>query len=152
MWHARVVSVFGKENVVNLGLFLLRLGVGVNIFFLHGLDKARHYSERVGSFPDPLGMGHRHSLMLAVAAEFVGGILVTLGLAGRLAALLLAFSLGLTLFSGEAGLPWRQREATVLYLTATLAILMLGCGRWALDAVVWKRFRKGGSGASPAKR
>lgn len=146
------MSVFSRENSVNLGLFVLRLGVGVNMVLLHGLDKMRHFSERAASFPEHLGMGHRHSLMLAVAAEFVGGILVTLGLAGRLAALLLAFSLGLTLFAGEAGLPWRQREATVLYLTATLAILMLGCGRWALDTVVWKRFRKGGGGGAPAKR
>ena len=135
MCDAGSVSVFSRENTVNLGLFVLRLGVGVNVALLHGLDKVRHYS-----------------FMLAVAAEFVAGILVTLGLAGRLAALLLAVSLGLTLFSGEAGLPWRQREATVLYLTATLAILMLGCGRWALDAVLWKRFRKGGGGAAPAKR
>ena len=151
MCHALAVSVFSRENTVNLGLFILRLGVGLNVVFLHGLDKVRHYGQLASSFPEHLRMDHRHSLMLAVAAEFVGGILVTLGLAGRLAALLLAFSLGLTLFAGEAGLPWRQREATALYLTATLAILMLGCGRWALDAVVWKRFRKGG-GATPAKR
>ena len=151
MCHARAVAIFSRENSVNLGLLLLRLGVGVNMALLHGLDRVRHYSQLATSIPDPLGMGHRHSLMLAVAAEFVGGILVALGLAGRLAALLLAFSLGVTLFSGEAGLPWRQREATVLYLTASLAILMLGCGRWALDAVVWKRFRKGG-GAPAAKR
>jgi putative oxidoreductase len=151
MCDAVPVTVFSKENFVNLGLFLLRLGVGVNMTLLHGLDRVRNYSQLANSIPDPLGMGRRHSLMLVVAAEFVGGILITLGLAGRLAALLLAFSLGLTLFSGEAGLPWRQREATVLYLTASLAILMLGCGRWALDAVVWKRFRKGGGGA-PAKK
>jgi putative oxidoreductase len=151
MCDALSVSLFSRENTVNLGLFVLRLGVGVNMVLLHGLDKVRHYSERTGSFPGHLGMGHRHSLMLAVAAEFVCGILITLGLAGRLAALLLALSLGLTLFSVEAGLAWRQRETTVLYLTAALAVLMLGCGRWALDAVVWKRFRKGG-GASPTKR
>ena len=151
MCDAVPVTVFSKENFVSLGLFLLRLGVGVNMTLLHGVDRVRNYSQLANSIPDPLGMGRRHSLMLVVAAEFVGGILVTLGLAGRLAALLLAFSLSLTLFSGEAGLPWRQREATVLYLTASLAILMLGCGRWALDAVVWKRFRKGGGGA-PAKK
>jgi putative oxidoreductase len=145
------VSVFGRENTVNLGLLTLRLGVGVNLVFLHGLDKVRHYSERAASFPEHLGMGHRHSLLLAVAAEFVGGILIAVGLAGRLAALLLAFTLGLTLFVGDAGLPWRQRETTLLYLTATLAILLLGCGRWALDAVVGKRFRKGGGGG-PTKR
>ena len=151
MCDAVPVTVFSKENFVSLGLFLLRLGVGVNMTLLHGVDRVRNYSQLANSIPDPLGMGRRHSLMLVVAAEFVGGILVTLGLAGRLAALLLAFSLSLTLFSGEAGLPWRQREATVLYLTASLAILLLGCGRWALDAVVWKRFRKSGGGA-PAKK
>jgi putative oxidoreductase len=150
MCDAVPVAVFSKENFVSLGLFLLRLGVGVNMTLLHGVDRVRNYSQLANSIPDPLGMGRRHSLMLVVAAEFVGGILVTLGLAGRLAALLLAFSLSLTLFSGEAGLPWRQREATVLYLTASLAILLLGCGRWALDAVVWKRFRKGGG--APAKK
>jgi hypothetical protein len=59
--------------------------------------------------------------------------------------------MGVTFYSGEAGLPWRQREATLLYLAASLAILMLGCGRWALDSVVWKRFRRGG-GAAPARK
>ncbi len=152
MCDAVPVAAFSKENFVNLGLLLLRLGVGVNMTVLHGVDRVRNYSQLANSIPDPLGMGRRHSLMLVVAAEFVGGILVTLGLAGRLAALALAFSLSLTLFSGEAGLPWRQREATVLYLTASLAILLLGCGRWALDAVVWKRFRKGGGSAGPAKK
>jgi putative oxidoreductase len=148
MCHACAVSVFRRENIVNLGLFVLRAGVGINMVVLHGWDKVRHYGQMVSSFPDHLGMGHRHSLMLALAAEFVGGILVTLGLAGRLAALLVAFSVGLTLYSHESSL---QREPAVLYMTGALAILMLGGGRWALDAVVWKRFRKGG-GAAPAKK
>lgn len=67
------------------------------------MKRARHYSNRVSSFPDPLNMGHRYSLLLAVAAELVGGILITIGLAGRVAALLLAFSLGMAVFTGEAG-------------------------------------------------
>jgi putative oxidoreductase len=146
------VAALSKENFVNLGLLALRAGVGLNMVFLHGLERVRHYSNRVASFPDPLHMGHRYSLMLAVAAEFVGGILITLGLAGRLAALLLAFSLGLGLFAGDAGVTWRQRETATLYLAACLAILMLGCGRWALDPVVWKRFRKGGGGSPSPRR
>ena len=143
------VAAFNKENLSNLGLLALRLGVGLNMACLHGMERARHYSDRVFSFPDPLHMGHRYSLLLAVAAELVAGILITIGLVGRLAALLLAFSLGLAVFTGEAGASWRQREVATLYLTATLAILLLGCGRWALDAVVWKRFHKGGGSGSP---
>jgi len=151
MCHAEPVAIFSKENSVNFGLLALRAGVGLNMAFLHGLERVRHYRDHVASFPDPLHMGHRHSLMLAVAAEFVGAILISLGLAGRLAALLLAFSLGLALFTGEAGSTWRQRETATIYLAATLAILTLGCGRWALDAVVWKRFRKGGSASAPRR-
>ena len=148
MCHPAVVSVIRRENIVNLGLLVLRLGAGIDMVLLHGLDKARHYGQLASSFPAHLGMDHRHSLMLAVAAQFVGGILVTIGLLGRAAALLLAFSVALTLYSHESSIP---REPAVLYLSAALAILMLGCGRWALDAVVWKRFRKGG-GAGPTKK
>lgn len=144
-----------RESFVNLGLLALRASVGLNMALLHGVERVRHYSDRVSHFPDPLHMGHRYSLLLTVAAEFVGGILITLGLLGRVAAALLVFTLGLALFTGDAGANWRQREMTTLYLGATLAILMLGCGRYALDAVVWKRFKKGGGGKGappPGKR
>jgi putative oxidoreductase len=149
------VSAFNKESLANLGLFALRAGVGLNMALLHGVDRVRHYSDRVSSFPDPLHMGHRYSLLLTVAAEFVGGILVSLGLLGRLGAFLIVFSLGVSLFTGEAGSNWHQREISTLYLAGSLAILLLGSGRFALDAVLWKRFKKGGGGKgapAPGKR
>jgi putative oxidoreductase len=146
MCDPAAVAGFNRENFVNLGLLALRVGVGLNMALLHGVERVRHYSDRVSSFPDPLHMGHRYSLLLTVAAEFVGGILVTLGLAGRFGAFLLTFTLGLGLFTGDAGSTWRQRELTTLYLAGSLAILMLGCGRWALDPMLWKRLGKGGGG------
>lgn len=121
--------------------------------WLHGFDKVRNYSDKLASFPDPLHIGNRYSLILAVAAEFAGGILVTLGLLGRFAALLLAFQVGLTLFALDAGLPWRAREVGILYFAGSMTLLLLGCGRWSMDSIVWKRFRKGGGGApAPGKR
>lgn len=154
MCDPATVSVFHRESFVNLGLLVLRAGVGLNMALLHGVERVRHYSDRVSSFPDPLHLGHRYSLLLTVAAEFVGGILVTLGLAGRLAALLLAFTLGLGLVTGDAGATWRQRELTTLYLAGCLAIAMLGCGRWALDPLLGKRLKKGGGkgGSASGKR
>jgi putative oxidoreductase len=146
------VPGINRENLTNLGLLALRAGVGLNMALLHGIERVRHYSDRVSSFPDPLHMGHRYSLLLTVAAEFVGGILIALGLAGRGAALLLSFTLGLALFTGDAGSNWRQRELTTLYLAGTLAILLLGTGRWALDPMLWGRLKKRGGGgkSSPA--
>src|SRR5512141_2058244 len=124
MCDPATVAGINRENLVNLGLLALRAGVGLNMALLHGVERVRHYSDRVSSFPDPLHMGHRSSLLLPVAAEFVGVTLVTLGLAGRFGAFLLAFTLGVGLFTGDAGSTWRQRELTTLYLAGSLAILM----------------------------
>lgn len=151
MCQAVRVALFNKEAFTNLGLLLLRAGVGIPMAWLHGLDKVQRFSARVSSFPDPLGIGSRYSLVLALAAEFAGGILLTLGLAGRVAALLLAFEVGLTLFVVDAALPWKARESVILYFAGSLALLLVGCGRWSLDAVVWKRMRRGGGAAPPPR-
>jgi len=106
------VAPFSRENFANLGPLSLRLGVGFNMACLHGMERARHYSNRLSSFPDPLHMGHRYSLLLAVAAELVGRILITVGLAGRVAALLLAFSLGMAVWLRASGIRKPQRQCS----------------------------------------
>jgi putative oxidoreductase len=144
------VPGFNRETLANLGLLVLRAGVGVPVAWLHGLEKVQRFSDKVASFPDPLGMGSRYSLVLALAAEFVGGILLTLGLAGRAAALLLTLHMGVVLFVVDASLPWKAREVVMLYFAASLALLLVGGGRWSLDAVVRRRLGKGG--AAPGRR
>jgi putative oxidoreductase len=128
--------------------------VGVNMASLHGWDKLSHFSSRLGSVPDPFGMGPKYALMVTVAGEFVGGVLLATGLIGRAGAFLVAFASGLNLFSTLHGSSWHERELWGLYLAASLTVLLLGCGRYSLDSVVWKRFGKGGGkGApSPAKK
>lgn len=132
-----------KDVPLNFTLLLLRIVVGGQIAWLHGWDKFQHFSARVASYPDPLGIGHRHALTFAIASELVGGVLLALGLASRPAALLICASLGLTLFTGYTNMPWSMREMWFLYAVCTLAVLFLGAGRFALDTLVWKRFRKG---------
>lgn len=143
-----------KELPSNFALLVLRAVAGVNVACLHGWDKLHHFGSQVSGFPDPLGMGHKYSLVLAIAGEFVGGIFLAAGLLGRAAAFVLSFVVALTLFSGLHSASWREREVWTLYFAASLAILLLGCGRYALDGVVWKRFGKGGGKgtAQPPKR
>jgi putative oxidoreductase len=140
-----------KELASNIVLLVLRAVVGLNMALLHGWDKLHHFSAKAATFPNPLGLGHKYSLVLAVAGEFFGAILMATGLLGRLGAFLVALVSGLTLFSIMHGTPWREREAMELYFAASVTILLLGCGRYSLDTVVWKRFHKGG-GQAPAKR
>jgi putative oxidoreductase len=139
-----------KELASNVVLLVLRAVVGVNLAWLHGWDKLHHFSAKVGSFPDPLSITHKYSLVLAVAGEFFGAILMAAGLLGRVGAFLVALVTGLTLFSLLHGTPWREREVWELYFAASTTILLLGCGRYSLDALVWKRLGKGGGKAAPA--
>ena len=145
---------FSKELPSNVVLLVLRAVVGLNMAFLHGWDKLHHFTSRLGSVPDPFGMGPKYALMVAVAGEFFGGLLLATGLLGRVGAFLAAFSVALTLFSTIHGGAWHERELWGLYFAASLTILLLGCGRYSLDSVVWKKLGKGGSkGApSPAKK
>ena len=139
-----------RELPSNVVLLVLRAVVGVNMACLHGWDKLHHFSAKLGSVPDPFGMGPKYSLMLAVAGEFFGGILLATGLVGRAGAFLVAVVAALTLSSTLHGAAWHERELWGLYLAASLTVLLLGCGRYSLDSVVWKKFGKGA--ASPAKK
>ncbi len=125
-----------KETLGDMGLFILRIGTGLQLAFLHGLDKARHFAERMPTWADPLNLGHKRSLQLTVAAEFFCALLLVLGLASRLAALTIAFSLAVMMLLVHRADPWGQREATVLYFCAAMAILLLGPGRFSIDRVV----------------
>jgi len=139
-----------KELRSNAILLVLRAVVGINMACLHGWDKLHHFSARAGSFTDPLGIGHKYSLMLTIAGQLVGGILLATGLLGRVGAFLVAFSVALTLFSSPHGTPRHERELWALYLAASLTVLILGCGRFSLDTVVWKKIGRGGGKSAAA--
>jgi putative oxidoreductase len=138
-----------KELPSHIVLLVLRVVVGGNMAWLHGWDKLSHFGAKAASFPDPLSMTPKYSLVLVVAGEFFGAILLALGLLGRAGAFLVALTSALTLFSILHGTPWREREVWELYLAGSTTVLLLGCGRFSLDTLVWKRFRKGAP--KPAK-
>lgn len=129
-----------KETLSDLALLLLRVSVGVHMAWLHGYDKLRNFSARAGSFPDPLDIGQRNSLIATVIAEFFCAILLAAGLMGRVAALAMAFIVGTTVFVQRAGDPWQRKELSVLYLAALLALVLLGPGRLSLDRLIGPRF------------
>jgi putative oxidoreductase len=137
-----------RELPSNVVLVVLRAVVGLNMAFLHGWGKLHHFSSRLGSVPDPFGIGPKNALIAAVAGELLGGVLLATGLLGRLGAFLVAFTSAVTLSSTLHGSAWHERELWGLYLAASLTVLLLGCGRYSLDSLVWKRF---GTGAAPSR-
>lgn len=123
----------------SFGLLLLRLGAGGSMIVFHGWDKLAGFAEKKDTFPDPLGMGNSLSLGATVGAEFVCAALIVLGFATRIAALPLAFTMGVAAFVVHADDPWAQRELALFYLAASLALVFTGAGRISVDARLAKQ-------------
>ena len=99
-------------------------------------------------FPDPLGMGSRMSLISAIGTELGCSLLLITGVATRLVALPLAFTMIVALFVVHGNDPWKVKELAAYYLAVYIALLFLGAGRFSLDQFFFgkdKSFTVGGN-------
>jgi putative oxidoreductase len=145
----------------DLALLILRLA-GLGLAVGHGWGKVLSLStgrgarliEGVGELGFPLPAVFAWA---AALAEFAGGLLVTLGLATRVAASFAAFTmavaafgrhhafeqlllrLGLLQVSAETLKAWGNPELALAYLLPFLALAVAGAGRYSLDALIGRR-------------
>ena len=121
---------------VDAGLLLLRLWFGGSLLALHGWGKLTQFSALATSFPDPLGVGSRWSLILAICGEVLCPILLMLGFATRLAALGAATTMGVAWYMvHQMALTGRDSgELAFVYLGGFVLLVLAGAGRFSLDA------------------
>lgn len=119
----------------DLALLVLRLGFGLSLLLLHGWGKLMKFPELAVKFPDPLGVGHAWSLLLAILGEVVCSSLLVVGLCTRLAALGAGITMGVAFFLVHqmklkgAG----DGEDALVYLVAFATLFLAGGGRFSLD-------------------
>ena len=123
----------------NTALLSLRIVVGVT-FLLHGLDKLGDVSGTEQFFAS-LGIPAPGLMAPFVAAtETVGGLLLIVGLATRLAAAALAANMLVALATAHDQLEFFVAdggvELEVLLAGASLALVLAGAGRFSLDDVI----------------
>lgn len=118
---------------VDLGLLVARLGLGLTMFFGHGLAKVQNFSTYSEQFLDFLGLGTTTSLALAMIAEAGGSLLVAAGLFTRLGAFLLISTMSVAFFVAHAADPFGVKELPLVYLISFLAIFIAGPGRYSLQ-------------------
>lgn len=119
----------------DFGLFLLRVSVGLSMVLLHGRGKLMNFSTMVEKFPALFGLPSNVNLGLAVFAEVVCSVLLIVGLFTRLAALMLAFTMGTAFYmvhkmalTGE-----HSGELAMVYLFAYATLLFTGAGKFSAD-------------------
>ncbi|HEV2295092.1 MAG TPA: DoxX family protein [Tepidisphaeraceae bacterium] len=138
----------------DLGLLLLRLGVGLGIAIGHGWGKV--YAD--GSLGPSEGFIGNVSKMgmpaptaaawLSALTEFLGGLLLAAGLLTRPAAIALVANMCVAAFIAHADAPlWGpkapNKEFALLYLFAFALFIFTGAGRFSLDKI----FRKSSAAA-----
>ncbi len=131
------------ENMVSVSLLVLRLGAGGLLAYGHGWGKLVHFSERASRFADPLHIGPPASLALTVFAEVFCAVTVALGVATRVAALVLVGFFGVLVFVHHGADPFKQRELAMIYGVPFLALLLTGPGAFSVDALLARKLRRG---------
>jgi putative oxidoreductase len=119
---------------IDLGLLLLRLWSGTAMLVLHGWGKLTGFPTAT-DFGDPLGIGWKTSLFLAIVGEVVGPVLLILGLFTRLGALIAGVTMAVAFFlSHGAELKGGQSgELAFIYLGTFATLFLTGGGRFAID-------------------
>lgn len=124
----------------DVGLLLLRLWVGLVMAFGHGLGKFG--SEKFLAGVVELGLPAPEVMaLLAALSEFVGGLLLALGLLTRPAAFTIVITMAVAAFGRHADDPFRMQEMALFYGVAALGFVFTGAGRLSLDHLIWRKVR-----------
>lgn len=114
-------------------LLLMRLFFGI-LLLIHGLDKWIHFEQLEINFPDPLGVGSRLSLMLALFAEVFCACFVILGVLTRLMLIPIVISMFVAFFVVHQGQSFAARELSFIFMIAFLLLMIFGPGRYSFDS------------------
>jgi len=125
-----------KNENVNFGLLILRLFAGLSIALAHGLHKwppSEGFIERTADmgFPAPALFA-----WLAALSEFVGGLLIALGLATRPTALFAGITVGVAAFLRHAEDPYSGKEKALLFFFIFLFLFITGSGKYSFDRLI----------------
>lgn len=132
----------------DVGLALVRLGVGTSMMVFHGYGKITAGPERwqaIGGSMQNLGISFAPTFwgFMAAFSEFFGSLLLLLGLFFRPATALLASTMlvavirHLNIPAGEPGAGWSAASHALELFCVYVALFLTGPGRYALG-VRWK--------------
>ncbi len=129
-----------KEKLLHTGILWLRILAGVGIAH-HGYGKV--FGGYMGQLTEGVTqMGFPMPVFFAWAAafsEFLGGILLVLGLGTRIAALFVFITMAVAAFIVHRENSLDVKELALAYWTISGALMLIGPGQWSLDYLLTKK-------------
>lgn len=129
-----------RDNGASVVIFLFRVTFGI-LFLLHGVDKMSNFQIVVQGYPSVLGLGSYMSLVISIFCEFCCSVFLILGLLVRVMVLPMILAMAVAFFDvHDAMMP--EGELSLIYLIVFIILYLVGPGRFSIDYLIDKRFRK----------
>lgn len=125
----------GFENrSIEITLILIRIVSAVPMLFQHGLGKLNKLTgDEPIKFADPIGLGEKTSLILAVFSEAICPIFLVFGFLTRLAAIPLIITMATIIFIVHIDDGFGKMELPLIYLVLYIILAWLGAGKYSVD-------------------
>lgn len=120
---------------VDAMLLILRLLFG-GLMMWHGVSKIDNFAVLVENFPNPIGLGSRMSLYLAIFAEVICSAAVIVGAFYRLALIPLVFTMCVAMIVVHNGQSFAAKELAMIFLVIYVLLFIMGAGRYSLDNMI----------------
>ncbi len=120
---------------VSLMLLCLRVLFG-GLMMWHGILKIENFVSLVDNFPNPIGLGSRFSLYLAIFAEVICSAAVIVGAFYRLALIPLICTMGVAMIMVHNGQSFAAKELALIFLVMYILLFLMGAGRYSLDNMI----------------
>ncbi len=135
-----LVNFFNRNR--DIGILFIRLGIGLAFVFVYGEAKMFAGPDlwtKLGGAMSNLGITFAPAFwgFLSASAEFIGGILFTIGLFTRPVAFVMAFNMIVAMtmhFSMHD--QWSKVIIPIQLFSVFIAIIFLGAGKYSLDNLI----------------
>lgn len=129
----------------DLGILLIRLGIGLGFMLVHGWPKISGGTElwvKLGVAMGGLGIHFAPVFwgFMSAITEFGGGVLLTLGLFTRVVVFFMAVNMIVAISQHLLHLdPWAKVIYPIEMLSVFLGLLFIGAGKFSLDNLLFKK-------------
>lgn len=134
----KLLSVEYSAWAFNLAMLGIRLVFGINMLFIHGLDKLQKFDTLKLDFYSFMGLGPKTSLVLAIFSELFCSLFIILGLFTRFSVIPLIITMLVIILGHDKGKALLDSEVALMYLFAYITLLLCGPGKISIDGMISK--------------